>query len=162
MNRKQNNGLHKCLKPETVETGVAYTFSFNPESQPIIQSFGKMTLTSFTTWSEEIYKMFDRCVYCIIETYMELSSAGRLHFHGTLKIVNIPKFYYFDLKILKFHGSFEIDTINTDNDQWDRYCLKQKPFMVPFCEEYGMPYLYHTRLRPVIKKAKEKVKIIDQ
>jgi len=162
MMRNSNNGKYKCVKPEDVRTGVAYAFSFNPENQPTVATFGKMTLTAFSEWSEEIYKMFTRLQYCKLTTFMEISSGGRLHFHGKIVFIDIIKFFYFDLKILKFHGSYEIDTINTSDEKWQEYCLKLQSPMSKFCKEYGMDQFYDTNINTKTPKQKTKCKIIDQ
>lgn len=139
------NLQHKCLKPENICLGDRYAFSFNPESQPIVQNFHNVRLTTFSQWADEIYAVFDKCKYCKIETVMEISAGSRLHFHGYITITKLIEFYFYDLKILKFHGSFEIDTIGGGLDAWDDYCIKLKYPMIKFCENNGMKYSYESK-----------------
>jgi len=133
------------MKPEEMICHTDYAFSYNPEEQPIVQGFGKVTLTTFSSWADTIYEMFDRCKYCKIRTTLEISRHGRLHMHGTIQIINLIKFFFFDIKILRFHGSYEIDTIK-DPLKWEIYCTKQSDDMIVFCENYDMSINY-----PVIR-----------
>lgn len=141
----KTNLQHKCIKPENVTLGNKLAFSFNPESQPVVQNFSQVKLTTFSSWSQEVYKVFDRCRYCTIETVMEISAGGRLHFHGYITINKLIEFYFFDLKILKFHGSFEIDSIGESVTSWDEYIHKLKSPMKDFCIKEQMEYIYTSR-----------------
>lgn len=131
----------KCIKPEQVIPDMNYAFSYNPEEQPTPQRFYNITLNCFESWSQKIYEIFATLRYCEIETYMEISKNGRLHFHGYIRISDIPKFFFYDIKKLRHHGTYEIDEIN-DEDTWIDYCVKQREYMTDFCIENCMEYIY--------------------
>lgn len=132
---------HQCIKPEDVIPFNKYTFSYNPEEQPSVQRFYSIRLNEMESWSQKIYDVFDSLKYSRIDTYVEISGSGRLHFHGYIRIYDIPNFYFYDLKKLKHYGTYEIDFI-TDPLKWDLYCKKQKDFMDQFCSKNGIIYHY--------------------
>lgn len=132
----------KIIKPEECLPNILYSFSYNPESQPTVQRFYNISLKCFESWSQEIYEIFTSLRNCTIRTYMEISKAGRLHFHGYIKIQDIVNFYFYDLKKLKHYGTFEIDFIN-DPLKWDLYIKKQKPYMELFCKVNDMTYEFN-------------------
>lgn len=63
-----------------------------------------------------------------------------MHLHGRIKIKEIIKFYLSDYQQLKFHGAFEIDTIE-DSDKWEDYCIKQEHLMSDFCHANSISYV---------------------
>jgi len=73
---------------------------------------------------------------------MEISSLGRLHFHGRIQINEIPMFLSTDLKRLMENGTLEIDSIS-DPEKWLLYCTKQKVFMNNFCDKNTMVYHFN-------------------
>lgn len=132
---------YKLIKPEEVVINTNYAFSFNPEDQPCTSVFYNVKIDEFESWSKKQYKTFSILRYSTIQTFMEISKGGRLHFHGYIKINDIPNFYFYDLKRLMKEGTFEIDFIK-DPLIWDLYIKKQKPFMEKFCSINNMDYLY--------------------
>ncbi len=132
-----NNRRHKTLPPEEMTINTWYSFTFNPEIQPLTPRF---TL-DLITWHNGLDNIFKSLQYCDITLRPELSSGSRWHYHGQILITNIMKFYIFDLPILRENGSLEIDTI-TDIKIWTEYCVKQKQIMKDICTEYGIPYYY--------------------
>jgi len=132
----------KVIKPEECVIKQKYSFSYNPDTQPTIQRFYNITLKCFEDWSQQIYDVFTTLRYSTVQTYMEMSKAGRLHFHGYIVINDIANFYFYDLKKLKHYGTFEIDFI-TDPLIWDLYIKKQKDFMEIFCTNNEMVYHFN-------------------
>lgn len=121
----------KCqfLKPEDVVTGVFYAFTYNPEHQPSRQS-----PTGVKEWWRCIINNFEGYDYCSLKLYLEISSQGRLHFHGYIMIKDIPKFYYDTVPDMVKHASIEMDTIK-DTEVWEKYCRKQEEFIQPWIYE---------------------------
>jgi len=68
---------------------------------------------------------------------MEISSRGRLHYHGRINIVNIISFIC-ALRMISLHGTYEIDTIK-DKEIWDNYCVKQSKLFDKIYEIHNMP-----------------------
>lgn len=123
---------HSCVKPEDMVTFHRYSFSYNPEDQPDVQRFYCMKLLEYESWFGRYYDIFDSLKYSSVRTFVEISSQGRIHFHGYIKINDIYQFFFHDMKKLKCYGTFEIDQI-TDPLKWDLYIKKQKHFMEEFC-----------------------------
>lgn len=130
---------HSCIKPEDCDITKYYTFSFNPVEQPEFVSFYKTHLNSLKDWSDNIKTNLLKLHFCKYHLACEISTGGRLHYHGYIRITNIVKFYLQDLAYLKTLGTFEIDKI-TDNIKWDTYVYKQKIFMEPYCQTEDITY----------------------
>lgn len=131
----------KVIKPEDIVIKNRYSFSFNPEEQPKPQRFYNVTLNCFESWSQKVYEVFASLRFAEVETFMEISKGGRLHFHGYIKVNDIPSFYFYEIPKLKHYGTFEIDIIN-DPMLWDLYIKKQKSFMSKFCKKNRMQYMF--------------------
>lgn len=125
------NALHKAPAPELVQLETDYAFSFNPSSQPV-------SLSNLAEWYTEHQRLLHEWTGANIHCVPELSSKGRLHFHGVIRILNVPHFYI-HLKDYEPFGGWEIDTIS-DMKVWDTYCFKSKSFMKDFIEGYKLKY----------------------
>lgn len=137
--KSYDNRRHKLLPPEEMIPDTMYTCNINPEIQPLTPKF---TL-DLITWHNGMDNMFKSLKHSSVKLNLELSSNSRWHYHGTIKISNIMKFYIFDLPILKESCSLEIDKIE-DLNIWTAYCTKQESLMKPICKEYGIPYKYES------------------
>lgn len=133
------NQPHKAPKPEEIVINVEYSFTINPETQPTKHN----TETFIQEGHKHLKHYLTRCKYSKYTLYTELSSTGRLHYHGYVTINNISGFYIHDIHLLKYLGSFEIDTIS-QMDTWENYIKKQqgifeaKPLNIaPICYHFG-------------------------
>lgn len=144
MNRKNQQfkpkQKHSCIKPEDVQLGTQYAFSFNPVTQPSFESFYKIRLCSLNGWSNFNHDLFTGMKYCKITCALEISAGSRFHYHGIIEIKDIMKFYLTDLRKLKENGSYEIDTIQ-DHAKWLEYIYKQKRFVENFAIVNDMHYM---------------------
>lgn len=134
--------IHSCIPPEEC-FGQLLSFSYNPVDKHEWQNLGPLD-NPIADWVNYNHKMFDKCKGCIIRCVPELSQLGRLHWHGTLRIINVTQFYMMDIQRLKLHGSFEIDVIS-DPMVWHRYCYKQEGIMAKYCYTNNVNYEYNSR-----------------
>lgn len=132
---------YSCIKPEDMEKGTLYTFSYNPEEQPLFEKFYKSRLNNLSDWSQKQIELFNSLKYCEIECVIEISQKARFHYHGYIMITDIVKFFIHDLAKLRHYGTYEIDKI-TDSDKWKNYIYKQKRFMYDYCNANEMTYEY--------------------
>lgn len=139
---KKNNGLHKCLSPECIEVGKKYTFSFNPIDQPERLNY-KTKLGVLTEFGNKLSSLLGGLRYADVDIQLEISSSGRLHFHGYIVITALIDFYFFDIPELQRNGSYEIDYIN-DTSVWDKYVNKLKSPMAKWCEKNNIVYRINT------------------
>lgn len=107
-----------CIKPEDMVVSQGYSITMNPKEQ----YFGKWSRV--TKCKSDLCKLFSPFSCCSAEVYMEVSSGGRIHFHGVIKIKEIMEFYLFALPELQEYGTLEIDKINNP-EIWEAYCTKQ-------------------------------------
>lgn len=149
----------QVISPEKCIVNEPFAFSFNPENQPELYK-GNETLTLFSDWQHNQFSFFKKLKYCTLNIVLEMSCSGRFHYHGTIKFINILKFFFYDLKILMFHGAGEIDSIS-DAIKWKEYCSKQDVLMKQFCKEKDM--IYEINFVPIVCKAKNnsRMKISD-
>lgn len=111
---------YKCIAPECIEENIAYAFSLNPidslqywDDDNRLNKF-KTNLTTILSSLNTINVIAN----------IELSPLGRLHLHGTIKILNTKLFFLNHIHKLQHYGTFEIDTIK-DQDKWTEYINKQ-------------------------------------
>lgn len=121
------------LKPENIFLNEVYAFNFNPEGQPKI---GR--LNSLKDWFNIYGKLLTNLTGAAVKMYVEISSTGRYHFHGYIKILNIVRFYTKDVHELILNGTSVMKVIESEND-WEEYVLKQQSFIQPHLklEIYG-------------------------
>jgi hypothetical protein len=123
------------LKPEDVQIGKCYAFSYNPISQPKI---GR--INSVKEWYDIYTKFFG--IECMkgstYQLYVEISSTGRFHFHGIIKILDRMNFYTNDTASLIGAGTSAMKEIESD-EIWEKYIMKQQFFIQPYLqlELYG-------------------------
>lgn len=142
MNRKPKLDFkpkYSCVKPEDIHLGLKYSFSYNPEDQPLFEKFYKMKLNTLNDWSQKYEDIFTTLKYCKISIYLEISSNARFHWHGYIEILNIVPFLLHDCAKLKHYGTYEIDIIK-DPLIWDKYITKQKSFMEIYCNKNDLKY----------------------
>lgn len=138
-NQFTNNNKYQCVKPEECHMDKLYSFSYNPEEQPLFEKFYKMKLNNLRDWSNQQRQILSSLRYCTVDVVQEISSKGRLHYHGYIMITDIVRFYLHDLAKLRHYGTYEIDHI-TDEDVWRTYVYKQERFMKQYCETNEMVY----------------------
>lgn len=132
-----NNRKYKNPSPEEFKVDTEYTFTYNPQKQPLTPNY-KLNLI---TWHNGMDNIFRSCKNCQIELRPELSQGSRWHYHGLITIKDIMKFFIYDLPVLRENGSYEIDEIK-DKNVWLTYITKQKELMEPVCKEHKIPYNY--------------------
>lgn len=130
---------YSCIKPEQICLGDEYSFSFNPEDQPIFDKWYNVKINGLKFFSEKNENVLVTLRFCEVRVQMEVSSKGRLHYHGYIRIENVPKFIIHDLAKLRHYGTYEIDIIK-DKDIWRTYVDKQKHFMENYCKLNDMKY----------------------
>lgn len=146
MNRKNPGQMkykYSCVKPEDVKEGQWYSFSYNPQTQPLFERFYKVKLNTLEQWSQEHVKLFTTLRHCKVSVALEISQKGRFHYHGYIKILSNPEFYLTDLARLRDNGTYEIDFIN-DELKWIQYVLKQEHNMANYCKKHDMCYIIDT------------------
>lgn len=120
---------------ENVKPCRQYTFTLNPSDQ---YQFWDDPLREIMIVHKMAKYISDRANYLNIEVYLETSSVGRLHWHGTIMFVDIEaikRFYLSDLHALLAKNHVEIDTIgdsDEDHQRWEDYISKQYEFMQIF------------------------------
>lgn len=135
MNKKKIHSSRWDLPSmEHMKTNIDYAFSFNPESQPVSYASDRLQ-----KWWLEMAKLFGSLKGCTVNIQVEISKLGRLHFHGTIKISTLWKFYYYDVPKIMKDGAFEIDTIDK-HDEWMAYVNKNKDEMCKMMEAFSLPY----------------------
>lgn len=142
MNRKPDSRRWKMIKPEDIDKGYTYAFTFNPEIQPEHNGY-KEKLDNFVKFDKSMTTLLGTMRHADVKVYMEISQAGRLHYHGYIMINDIVDFCFYDLDNLKKNGSYEIDFIN-DKEIWEEYVTKQRDIMEKWCVKKGLTYMINT------------------
>lgn len=132
------------LKPETTQLNTLYSITISPPDYREINT-GRCNSVNVIRDYEQKYiettQLFKRLHHCELELYPELSPTGRLHFHGYIIIKNIFNFFYHDLYLLN-KISYEIDTLNDDNNIYNQYIKKQIHIMEPIHKTLLFDYPY--------------------
>lgn len=116
---------HQCVAPEFLgpaHRDTDFSFSFNPVTQHFDS---KERINRVYT---DTFKLLCSQPSISGKLRMEVSSTGRLHFHGTIRILDPKQFYVYTVPILQASGTYEIDTIQNP-DEWRTYCEKQESVM---------------------------------
>lgn len=123
---------HSLPHPEDLKWGVVYAMNWNPKNQP--EAIG---ITARERWNQMYLYMKGILITCTagaIEGFLEVSSLGRIHFHGKLIISDpdkIAQFYLDDVLRLTAAGTVVIketwvpDKADSKYASWDAYCSKQ-------------------------------------
>lgn len=112
--------LHKMFKYEDCKERYAYAITLSPDDS--WQYFSQEDrLLKFKKTFENMYYKIKSTNY--IYTVIEISSNGRLHLHGHIRILNKKMFYLNHLHLLQTFGSCYIEE---PPDKWDEYLIKQK------------------------------------
>lgn len=139
-----NNRPHKVPDPKELKVGVLYAISLNPGALPVIYAEKNDSFKyNYRHYTNTILNKINKCVNCNINVNPELSSSGKWHYHGWIKIQDLARFMLYDIKILKQYFCFEIDTI-ANEDKWREYVLKGEFYMKEFCESEKIPYKIQT------------------
>lgn len=134
---------YSCIPPEEFKQGVLYSFSFNPEEQPIFDKFYKVKLNTLQSWSHAMLKIFNDLRYSKLQVFLEVSRRGRFHYHGVIQVMKPLEFVIHDAKMLAHYGCYEIDTI-ADMQKWLTYCMKQQELITVYAEKNNMAPYYNT------------------
>jgi len=97
-----------------------YTFSYNPEVQPVLYN-GTVEYGDWLMEQRRHLSEYDKT--CSLQLFMDISTSGRLHWHGIIKIHNLKNFMIFTLPLIIKRASTEIDFL-TDPVEWHNYCTK--------------------------------------
>ena len=115
------------IKYEDMKNDHTYSITLNPENAyqfwdlpDRIETFKKHHINNLKKSS-----LKDRINIFVLDIRLEFSPAGRLHFHGYIKILNKLKFYEYTLNKLTEQYQYEIDTI-ADHEVWETYINKQE------------------------------------
>lgn len=89
---------------------------------------------TYIFYNNYLHKMFKP--WCEYEFQLEISRKGRIHMHGTVKMIDYERFYLlYSRKIDKCeYINAEIDTIETYS-VWQIYCSKDSLLMIPLCKK---------------------------
>lgn len=150
MNRKQksakkattynDNARWKCIDVHLMEPKQLYAFTFNPIYGPEHNGY-KEKLECFSEFDKKICNLF-AMKYAEVDMILEVSSSGKLHYHGYICITDIPNFFFYDIPRLRQEGCYEIDTFD---DYWpDTYLIKQKGIMEKWSKTKGLHYRINT------------------
>lgn len=117
----------KVLPIEKVQVGTLYTITVAPSNDH--QKWDESERVREFTKYYKTY-VFKQLLPNSFAVMIEISSTGRLHFHGSIKFVSdkeILKFYTYTIHNLLRGNQIEIDTI-ADLSAWETYCNKQSRF----------------------------------
>lgn len=154
---KYNKAKSNLTSPEKLEPDVCYTFNVNFDMDKLwgisdTSTFKKVYLAQRKTMSL-LFSPYD------IKLYPEMSSVGRLHWHGRIKFRSYKDIgmFYSNLRIVLNHMSVELDTID-DDAGWINYTTKGHKYMLALLTELKLPYGYGTTVQQLISKYKEDIK----
>lgn len=115
---------HDILPLEIITTKDRYAFTYNPCDK--YQHFGAINRLKLCIDDLSICIVFASNIYKI-EVWPELSSKGRFHIHGFIRIMDPIIFYTYSAPALMTKGTVVIKEI-ADYDGWQQYCNKQFEF----------------------------------
>lgn len=151
----------RCPDILDMASGIPYCITINPNDQS--QFFNKPDRFQEVSLSvKSILKSYGGAVY---KLHPEISKTGRIHFHGTITINDLPYFYLFCLNNILTTWHVVIESMvqfapeklkkytSWDGDEVDEvghktsYCWKQFPLLQKYM--YGLTY-YHEGVMDIL------------
>jgi len=126
---------HSCVRHEDILEDTPYAFSYNPEPMKLKENGEYLFKREYNRMNKLLYLLKGS----LVEVYPETSPSGKIHFHGTITILNFPTFCLIDLYTLQACGTYEIDLM-TDKEKWTTYCIKQSKYWKPYCKKRKLKY----------------------
>lgn len=130
---------HKIKINSMLQNDIAYTFNVSPSDSH--QYYRSNSLNRFSDFYKSTFQLFKKYVldYADINLVPEISSKGRIHYHGTIKFKDTVSYHLVGAYHLQQATNIEIDTI--DNlDNWHKYMYKDKTLIMPFIKNLHLPY----------------------
>lgn len=133
--------------PETLESGKWYAITLSPaDVQRLDKKHIVLPLESIMVNYEVLYncKLFNRIEGVRYILYPEISSCGRIHYHGYIIFrspIDIYTFYR-TISVIQYHDSnwtLEMKEL-FDPEVWKTYVLKSSHIMYPVTKHYKIPY----------------------
>lgn len=117
------------IKAEAIVLNHVYAFTIAPSNQLDLQT---KQLSDFELVTKDRHKAFGKYVKNMLQMlkgsvyslYYEVSPLGIQHYHGYIRITDIPQYLLHDVLLLKHIGAFCITDVK--DDQWDVYVKKQQ------------------------------------
>lgn len=124
----QNKPKQTMVKPDKACVNTWYTFSINPcdDFQFFKERLGSDRIKKARNHMEYVLRQYPN-IHIVL--YIDVSSAGRIHWHGTIlfpKLQSIRDFYTEMIHELLTKHTVEMDTIK-EAEVWDAYCTKTIP-----------------------------------
>lgn len=118
----------KLVSPELLTSGQKLAITVNPSD--CFQWF-ESPEDRFSLVTDYVYKLFKGIPNLTLELYPEVSSKGRIHFHGYIGIKDIMNFYIMFVPLLIGRNHIEIDTLSQDQKVYETYIKKSVKCMKP-------------------------------
>lgn len=133
--RKYNKPKNQIPDMEVINKDEWYAITLNPSQQYECRRLNQQhrRLNKHYKNHAKIYSL---------RLYPELSSTGRLHFHGYIRISKVFLFYYKVVPTLISNYTIVIKEVTSED--WDTYCKKQnKLWTTELGYEYTFPLVYN-------------------
>jgi len=127
------NDRFKSVDPEDMVVGKEYAFTINPQVQPAEGKIDKPAVY-LNVGLSHLNMCLGKLAYSRLRLNLELSSTGRLHWHGIIIVDDLIGFYTMDIARLMKFGSFDIHEIKDFVEMegcknkyktWNSYVFKQ-------------------------------------
>lgn len=125
---KSDNGS-KLVSPENIVVGQQYALTVNPDDA---HQFFDQPKDRIYLVLDYIYTFFSNINCVSTKLYPEVSSKGRIHVHGYIRIHRVIEFYTVFVPTLLAHNHIELDTVSDENGVYEKYIKKLQPQM-QFC-----------------------------
>ncbi len=147
---------NKILKNSMFKNDTLYCFNVSPSDAH--QHYRSNSINRFNDFYKSTFSLFEKYVldYAEIDLVPEISSKGRIHFHGTIKFTDSVTYHLVGAYHFQQATNIDIDTI--DNiDNWNKYKYKDKSLMSPFLKKLKLPYkITNSAIRKYSKKQSQK------
>lgn len=124
MEKNPSKKTVETFEVKTAKPNTWYSFSIAPNDAN--QFFEQNTTQRLKQFKASTLKRLKKCPFMQYELYLDISSHGRLHWHGYIKWTDndeIFNHFLYNQNRLEKWSQIEIDFIN-DGDEWNIYCKK--------------------------------------
>ncbi len=139
---------NKIKKSGMLQNNIYYSCTMSPSDQH--QFFRSNSLQRVSLFYKDTFGLLSSFVldYATLKLVLEITSRGRLHYHGTIMFHDSFGYHLNGAYHLSQSMNVDIDTID-NMDNWERYYLKDKNIMYSSIKKLKLPY---TITNNVIKK----------
>jgi len=148
--------MNNLKKMQANGTRLSFTLNAADSAQFFNDEMDNRLWSSHVVYNNYVNKMIKPWADNYI-MYPEISTKGRIHYHGILTVSAFDKFYLtYARKIEQCeYINMDLDTLNEEDNKWLEYCTKDRLLMEPLIATRGKGLKYSINHKTACSSLKE-------